>query len=188
MGLGGAAVVSLDSARLAALAARELLAKGIDPIDQRRAKRDAEHKQEAARITFATVADNYIAAHEAAWRNAKHRQQWRNSIATYVNPIIGRHSVSEIDVNMVLRVLQPIWAEKTETATRVRSRIELILEYATARGWRSGPNPATWRNETAASRAHQDTDGRAPRGNRLARDAGIHAGVTRARRHARSGS
>jgi hypothetical protein len=107
MGLGSAAVVSLDNARLAALAARQSLARGVDPIDQREAERDTERQQEAARTTFATVAGNYLAAHEAGWRNPKHRQQWRNTLATYANPVIGGMAIADITVHDVLKVLTP---------------------------------------------------------------------------------
>jgi integrase len=91
------------------------------------------------------VADAYIVAHEASWRNAKHRQQWRNTVDTYAAPILGKMPVAQVDVGAVMRVLEPIWREKTETALRLRGRIESMLDYATARGWRTGENPARWR-------------------------------------------
>jgi integrase len=145
MGLGSAAVVSLDDARAKALEARKLLAAGIDPIDARRAEQAAAQAQQAARVSFAEAAARYIASHEAGWRNPKHRQQWRNTLTSYAEPVIGAIPVADIDANMVLKVLEPIWHLKTETATRVRSRIEMVLDYATARGWRAGTNPAIWR-------------------------------------------
>jgi integrase len=145
MGLGREADVSLADAREKAAAARKLLAAGIDPIDSRRAKQQAATAQQAAKTTFAEAAALYVSVHEPAWRSPKHRQQWKNTLATYAQPILGAVPVADIDTNMVLRVLQPIWNAKTETASRVRSRIEIVLDYATARGWRSGPNPATWR-------------------------------------------
>ena len=91
------------------------------------------------------MADAYIAAHEASWRNAKHRQQWRNTLDTYADPILGKLPVAQVEVGDVMRVLEPLWREKTETASRLRGRIESVLDYATARGWRSGENPARWR-------------------------------------------
>ena len=137
MGLGSAAVVSPDEAREKAQAARKLLARGVDPIDQRQAEQAAAQ----ARAGGATSASprpprSTSPAHEAGWRNPKHRQQWRNTLTTYAEPVIGAVPVAEIDANMVLRVLKPIWHTKPETATRVRARIEMVLDYATARGWR----------------------------------------------------
>jgi integrase len=95
------------------------------------------------------VADDYIAAHEASWRNAKHKYQWRQSLSAYAYPAIGGMDVAAIGMQDVLRALQPIWATKTETASRVRGRIEIILAYATVSGWRIGSNPATWRGNLA---------------------------------------
>jgi len=145
MGLGSANNVTLAEAREKAADARKLLAQGIDPIDQRQAEQAAAQAQQAARVTFAQAASHFIAAHEAGWRNPKHAQQWRQTLATYAEPFIGNVVVGEIDTNAVLRALTPIWHVKTETASRLRSRIELVLDYATTRGWRSGPNPAIWR-------------------------------------------
>jgi integrase len=149
MGLGSATLVSLPEALEKALAARKHLAQGIDPIEHRRAERQAA--QEAARVqqasstTFAEAAAAYIAAHEAGWRNAKHRQQWRNTLAVYVEPFIGHLPVGAVATEQVLAVLNPIWRIKPTTASRVRTRIELVLDHAAAHGWRSGPNPAIWR-------------------------------------------
>jgi integrase len=154
MGLGSAILVSLPEAMEKALAARKQLAQGIDPIEQRRVEREAA--QEAARVqqatstTFAEAASRYIAAHEAGWRNAKHRQQWRNTLAVYAEPVIGHLPVGAVTTEHVLAVLNPIWRSKTSTAGRVRNRIELVLDYAAGHGWRSGPNPATWRGNLRA--------------------------------------
>ena len=146
MGLGSAGDVSLDEAREKAQAARKLLAMHVDPIDNRRAEQKAAQTQQTALTTFTAAASAYIAAHEAGWRNAKHAQQWQNTLATYAEPVIGAMPVTEIDANLVLRVLLPIWNTKPETASRVRSRIEMVLDYAVVRGWRSaGANPAIWR-------------------------------------------
>jgi integrase len=141
MGLGSAGVVTLTEAREAAHAARRLLTQGIDPIDARRAARGTAH----SRITFTVAAAAYVAAHSAGWRNRKHRAQWRSTLAAYVEPMIGGVPVADINTAAVLRVLQPIWNTKTNTAARIRGRIELVLDYAGAMGWRSGPNPAVWR-------------------------------------------
>jgi integrase len=145
MGLGSAALVSLEEARQKAHEARKLLAEGVDPIDARQAAQAAAEAAQAARVSFAEAAAMFIAGHEAGWRNPKHRQQWRNTLDTYAAPVIGAIPVTDIDPNMVLRVLQPIWTTKPETASRVRSRIEQVLDYCTARGWRTGTNPAIWR-------------------------------------------
>jgi integrase len=144
MGLGTVADVSLAEAREAAAAVRKLVRQGIDPIERRRMQR-AEIAARAGLNTFSEVADAYIAAHEASWRNSKHRQQWRNTLETYAVPILGKLPVAQVDVGSIMRVLEPIWREKTETASRLRGRIESVLDYASARGWRTGDNPARWR-------------------------------------------
>ena len=99
--------------------------------------------------TFREVAEEFIARNEAGWRNAKHRQQWRATLATYVDPTLGDLPVSAIDVGLVVQVLDPIWSEKPETASRVRGRIEAVLDAATVRGFRQGPNPAQWKGNLA---------------------------------------
>ncbi|HET7879562.1 MAG TPA: integrase family protein, partial [Acetobacteraceae bacterium] len=143
MGLGTATDVSLAEARDAAAEARKLVRQGVNPIDHRRAAR-AEMTAQAG-LTFTQVADAYIAAHEPSWRNAKHRQQWRNTLTTYADPVLGKLPVASVDVGGVMRVLEPMWRNKTETASRLRGRIESVLDYATARAWRVGENPARWR-------------------------------------------
>ncbi len=144
MGLGVFPEVSLAEARDAAATARKQVRQGVNPIDQRRATRAAVAAS-AGLNTFAEVADAYIAAHAASWRNAKHRQQWRNTLDTYARPVLGNLGVAVVDTGAVMRVLEPIWREKPETASRLRGRIESVLDYATARGWRTGDNPARWR-------------------------------------------
>src|SRR5262245_44462577 len=101
---------------------------------------------EAAKaMTFADCATAYINAHEAGWRNAKHRQQWTNNLATSVSPVVGKLPVSAVDTGLVLKVLEPIWTRKPETASRVRGRMEAVLDWAKVRGYRTGENPARWR-------------------------------------------
>ncbi len=148
MGLGTVVDVSLAEAREAATAARKLVRQGVDPIEARRARR-AEQAAKAGLNTFREMAESYIAAHEAGWRNAKHRQQWRNTLDTYAFPVLGRLGVAAVGTAEVTRVLEPIWREKPETASRVRGRIEAVLDYAAARGWRTGENPARWRGHLA---------------------------------------
>lgn len=143
MGLGDAEEVSLADAREAAGRCRVLVRQGVDPLDQRQEQRQKVATPRAT--TFADVCEMHLRAHSAAWRNAKHRQQWVNTLATYARPILGDMPVASVDTEGVMRVLEPIWAEKTETASRLRGRIESVLDYAAARGWRSGENPARWR-------------------------------------------
>jgi integrase len=145
MGLGPAAAVPLAEARDKAEAARRLLRSGIDPREQRDALRTASVIGQSRAISFNDVANRYVAAQEAGWRSARHRRIWRASIANDVTPVIGQLPVAMIDTDLVLRVLEPIWPIKPDTAARVRGRIEMVLSYAIARGWREGPNPAIWR-------------------------------------------
>jgi integrase len=126
-------------------AARELRRNGVDPIDYRREER-AKAKLDGARgMTFRQCAEAFIASHEPAWKNEKHRQQWRNTLKTYVNPVFGDAPVMNVDTGLVLQVLEPIWTTKAETASRVRGRIEAVLDWAKAKGARQGENPALWR-------------------------------------------
>jgi integrase len=136
--------VSLAEARDAGAAAGKLVRRGIDPIARRRAER-AEEAARAGLNTFAEVAEAYIRAHEGTWRNEKHRYQWRATIDSYAAPILGKLPVAQVDVGAVMRVIEPLWQQKTETAARLRGRIESVLDYARARGWRTGENPARWR-------------------------------------------
>jgi integrase len=147
MGLGSVDFVTLAEARQRAAEARRQIAQGIDPIDARRkADRAAKAAQANARENdFATVAERYVAAHEPSWRNPKHRAQWRSTLETYAYPVLGDKAVRDIATDDVVRVLRPIWVKKPETASRLRGRIEVILDAATAEGVRAGDNPARWR-------------------------------------------
>jgi integrase len=144
-GLGSAADFSLAEARDRALAARKLVADGQDPIEAKKAKRRAATVAGATAMTFQACAEAYIAAHRSGWRNPKHASQWPSTLATYVYPIFGALPVAAIDTGLVMKAIEPIWTEKTETASRVRGRIESVLDWATARGYRQGENPARWR-------------------------------------------
>ena len=144
-GLGPLHTIGLAEARDRARACRKLLLDGIDPIADGRARKAAARLEQARAITFAEAAETYIAKHHAAWKNPKNRQQWENSLATYAFPVIGKLPVVAIDSGLVLRVLEPIWHAKPETASRVRMRIERILSWATVHGYRGGENPARWR-------------------------------------------
>jgi integrase len=144
MGLGRYPDVSLQKARQRAGAAREQLAAGRDPIAGRNAERTKVALEAAKAITFQVAAEQYIAAHKAGWRNAKHAEQWTATLTTYAYPVFGALPVGSIDTELVMKALDPIWAKKPETATRVRGRIEAILDLARVRGYRDGENPARW--------------------------------------------
>jgi len=144
MGLGSIDLVTLAQARELAEAARKLARTGVNPREARdRAK--AEATAASTLNTFREVADAYMAAHAGTWRNAKHAAQWSSTLATYAHPVMGDIGVARIGTAEVTRALEPIWRVKPETASRVRGRIESVLDYATALGWRTGDNPARWR-------------------------------------------
>jgi integrase len=145
MGMGPLAIYGLQEARAKALDARRLRHEGIDPIEARKGERLRTRLDAAKAITFKECADNYIKAHRAGWRNGKHAAQWGATLATYAEPIIGALPVQAIDTTLVLKILEPIWTAKPETAGRVRGRIESILDWAKAREYRQGENPARWR-------------------------------------------
>lgn len=147
MGLGraGNRDVTLAQARDKAAEARKLVKSGVDPIEAANAEKAAQRVEAVKLKTFKECAEGYIAAHEAGWRNAKHAAQWRNTLATYAYPTLGDLPVAAIDTALVMGVLEPIWATKTETASRVRGRIEAVLDWARTRGYRDGENPARWK-------------------------------------------
>ncbi len=176
MGLGPSPDVSLLKARKAADAARLVVLDKRDPLDERRA-RDAATKglrmvtltstfwpttkcaadkvaQPPARhrellMTFQTAAETYIAAHRAGWRNPKHADQWTATLTQHVFPMLGSKAVARVQTADVMKVLEPVWTTIPETATRLRGRIELVLDFAAAKGWRSGDNLARWRGHIA---------------------------------------
>lgn len=150
-GLGPLHTVSLKEARARARKARLQLLDGIDPIEHRKAQRAASALEAARSLTFEKAAQQYFDQHSEKWRNAKHRAQFLSTLKTYAYPIIGRLSVSDIETGHVLRVIEPIWKTKTETASRVRNRIEAVLDWATVRGHRAGDNPARWEKHLAHS-------------------------------------
>src|SRR5215472_4567765 len=145
MGLGPSVDVTLAEARELATDARRTVRQGGDPIEARRARRLGARLEAAKAMTFEACAASYIRSHEAGWRNPKHAAQWPSTLATYVYPVFGSLPVQAVDVSLVMKAVEPIWTEKPETASRVRGRIESVLDYATARGWRTGENPARWR-------------------------------------------
>ncbi len=122
-----------------------MLLDGLDPLTARERAREAEALARAKMMTFDECAAQYIAAHRNSWKNAKHAGQWEATITTYASPVFGSFPVAEIDLGLVMKVLNPMWAEKTETAKRLRGRIESVLGWATTSGYRQGENPARWR-------------------------------------------
>lgn len=143
MGLGSADTVSLKEARKLSAQHRQTLLEGKDPKIVRDAEKQENQKNQA--WTFDRCAEAYICAHAPSWKNKKHAQQWRNTLAQYASPIFGNLPVEEITTPLIMRVLEPIWLIKTETASRVRGRIERVLSWAIVNGYRPHPNPALWR-------------------------------------------
>jgi len=177
MGLGSVRAVSLAKARELAATARESLAQGIDPLDVRR---QAEVEAEAARtaaeeeaaaseraaVTFGRCADELIKSMSPAWRNSKHAAQWPSTLETYAASLHGM-SVAAVDTEAMLACLRPIWTAKPETASRGRGRIEKVLDYARAKGLRSGENPARWQGAWINPASSEKADARPSRGNSL---------------------
>lgn len=145
MGLGPYPAVSLAVARQAAAECRTSVKTGLDPIDNRKEARSSARLQRARALTFDQAAARFIDSHETGWRNDKHKQQWRNTLTTYASPTVGNLAVAAVGTTEVMRILEPLWRAKPETASRVRGRIERVLDWAKARGYRDGENPARWR-------------------------------------------
>lgn len=143
-GLGPTTTRSLEEAREAAAQCRKQLLDGLDPIDLQREEFKAKAAEHAKRVTFGQCVDRYLEAHRDAWRNAKHSAQWRSTLDTYAAKLLPL-PVAHVDTALVVDCLSPIWKTKTETATRTRQRIEAVLDWATARHYRQGENPARWR-------------------------------------------
>jgi integrase len=148
MGLGSALLgdgVTLDDAREAAKAARAKLKDKVDPLQARRNEQATARVAALKALTFAEAAKAFIEQNEVKWKNPRHIEQWTTTLATYAYPIIGKLPVATIDTPLVLRCVEPIWKSKNATASRLRGRIESVLDWATVRGYRSGDNPARWR-------------------------------------------
>ena len=145
MGLGPLHSVSLSEARQSAMAQRNRILSGLDPLQAREEENQRKDAEAAKAVTFSRCAASYIEAHRPGWRNEKHADQCENTIQTYCEPLIGSLAVQEVDTALVLKILEPIWPIKPETASRLRGRIENILDWAKARGYRDGENPARWR-------------------------------------------
>jgi integrase len=145
MGLGPYPDIALAEARERAATQRKLRLDGTDPIAARQAGQQQAKLDAAKAMTFKACAEAYIAAHQAGWKNPKHAAQWPATLGAYVYPAFGALPVQAVDVGLVMKAIEPIWTEKPETASRVRGRIESVLDWATARGYRKGENPARWR-------------------------------------------
>lgn len=145
MGLGSVEAVNLAEARKRAGTYRGLLHDRIDPIQARNAERAERVAKSKRSITFRDCAQKYVEAHRAGWKNAKHADQWASTLETYGGPVIGALPVCDVDTGLVIRILEPIWTKKPETASRLRGRIESVLDWARVRGYRIGDNPARWR-------------------------------------------
>jgi integrase len=148
-GLGPYPIVSLADAREKALSVKKQVHQGTDPIQHKRevralAEAEAEAEQ-ASIVTFDWCAEQYIAAHRGGWKNPKHADQWVNTLQTYASPVIGALAVEKVDTDLVMKVLQPIWTTKAETASRLRGRLQSVLDWAVVKNLRTGENPARWK-------------------------------------------
>jgi integrase len=144
-GLGPLHTVSLKQARDKALVCRQQRLDGVDPIEAKRAARLAASVASAKTMTFRQCSEAYIAAHRNDWTNPRHARQWAATLETYAFPVIGDLPVDSVDLSLLIKILDPIWRDKTTTAARLRGRIEKVLDWAAVRGFRSAENPARWR-------------------------------------------
>jgi Arm DNA-binding domain len=145
LGLGALHTVSLQRAPAKAQDLREQLLSQVDPLTEKRKVRQALLSQAAKTVTFKECAEMYLRAHADSWRSQEHYLQWQSSLLTYVYPRIGNMAVADVDTAVVVRILEPIWSKITETANRVRGRIEMVLDFAAVRELRHGDNPARWK-------------------------------------------
>ena len=144
-GIGGIDVVTLAEAREKTIEIRKNAKSGADAVVTKVEVRQEVVRTRAASMTFAQCAEAYVKAHESGWKNEKHKAQWTATLKTYAYPVFGKVAVQDINVGMVMKVLDPIWQTKTETASRLRGRLENILDWARVREYRTGENPARWR-------------------------------------------
>ena len=145
MGLGGYPDIGVADARQKAREARLKIEQGVDPILLRKQAKSELMALQATDKTFEQAAGEYIKIHADSWSNDKHRKQWESTLAAYAFPVVGKLSLRHIRQEHILKILEPIWTTKTETATRVRGRMESILDWAKVKGLRSGENPAAWK-------------------------------------------
>jgi integrase len=144
MGLGPNRAFTAKEARSRARKFQQQIYDGIDPIQARRDQRALQALQDARTVTFQSAAEQYYRQHESKWSSAKHRQAFLNTLQQYAHPIIGKLPVAAVDTAAVLRIIEPIWIAKNKTASRIRGRIEAVLDWSTVRGFRAGDNPARW--------------------------------------------
>jgi integrase len=137
--------VTLESARDSARKARGLIRDGIDPIEDKKQRKQEQLVDARRAITFSAATKQYIQAHAPGWKSRKHEKQWSSTLRDYAEKTLGLLAVDRIETAHIIKVLEPVWTTKTETATRVRQRIESVLDYCTARGFRRGDNPARWK-------------------------------------------
>ena len=142
MGLGSLDYVSLAEARQIAVDNKRLIIGGKDPIQERKQSQTKKQLEQARNLTFKEIAEACTASKSHEWKNAKHAQQWTNTLAAYAYPTFGDLPISEVSTDLVLKALDPIWVTKAETASRVRQRIETVWDYGKARNYVSGENPA----------------------------------------------
>jgi integrase len=145
LGLGPTHTISLAQARERARGCRQSLLDGVDPAAAKRERNTAARLAAAKSVSFSQAAAMYFDSHRAGWKSPKHAAEWKSTLAMYAYPVIGELPVASIDVGLVLKMLEPIWATKSVTASRVRARVEAVLDFAKARGLREGENPARWR-------------------------------------------
>lgn len=145
MGLGPYPDVSLSEARNLATRERKKMLQGIDPLSDKRARSIAARAAHDNMLSFAECAERYVESQAPGWSNPKHIEQWRSTLKNLAGPVIGHLAVDQVDTALVMRCLEPIWTTKTETASRLRGRIEAVLDWAAVRGYRKGDNPARWR-------------------------------------------
>ena len=145
MGLGSLNLISLATARDMTLECRRQVLSGLDPLEERARSKRARQLAQARSITFQQAAEHCIASKTPEWKNAKHAQQWTNSLTAYAYPVFGTLSISDLDTDLVLKAIEPIWISKAETASRVRQRIETVWDWARARKYVEGENPARLR-------------------------------------------
>ena len=145
MGLGSLNLISLATARNMTLECRRQVLSGLDPLEERARSKRARQLAQARSITFQQAAEHCIASKTPEWKNAKHAQQWTNSLTAYAYPVFGTLSISDLDTDLVLKAIEPIWISKAETASRVRQRIETVWDWARARKYVEGENPARLR-------------------------------------------
>jgi integrase len=144
MGLGSKRAFNAKEARARARKAQQLLYDNVDPLQTKREQARSQALEASRSITFAKAAAQYYTANEKKWSSAGHRRAFLNTLKRYAEPIIGNWAVADVDIPAVLRIVEPIWIEKNKTASRIRGRIEAVLDWATVHGYRAGDNPARW--------------------------------------------